>query len=224
MNESGRFGRLDDSGILWISSSAELNREEWTEKDSIRSVRFRPNSRRTGIDSGAFRNCRNLGSVSIPASVERIEYCAFEGCSGLTEVIFATGSRLKTISGFDGCTSLSRVEIPASVEEIESYAFGGCSGLTEVIFATNGCLKRICGFGRCTALSRLRIPASVEMICSSTEPYFGETGFLGDLPRRELIFGPGTHLRPHAKESLFLAFVAFEDVNDLKRRRRQAHS
>jgi hypothetical protein len=171
-----------------------------------------------------FYECTSLSRVEIPASVEEIGRYAFSGCSGLMEVIFATDSRLGKLNGFYECTSLSRVKIPASVEEIGRYAFSGCSGLTEVIFATNGCLKRICGFGRCTSLSQLRIPASVEMICSSTEPYFGETRFLGDLPRRELIFGPGTHLRPHAKEKLFLGFIAFEDVNDLKRRRRQVHS
>jgi hypothetical protein len=41
---------------------------------------------------------------------------------------------------------------------------------------------------------------------------------------RELMFRPGTHLRPNAKENCFRGFVIFEDENDLKVRRRQAHS
>jgi hypothetical protein len=113
--------RLDESGILWISSSVERIQEEWGENDSIRSVRFEPNSRLKEIQS--FRGWRNLKSVSIPASVEWIYANSFAECPSLTEVIFAADGRLKRIDGFGGCTSLSRIEIPASVEKIDSLAF-----------------------------------------------------------------------------------------------------
>jgi hypothetical protein len=82
----------------------------------------------------------------------------------VTEVIFATDSRLRSINGFERCTSLSRLEIPACVEEIHAWAFCECSGLTEVIFATDSRLRTLAGFERCTSLSQLAIPASVEEI------------------------------------------------------------
>jgi hypothetical protein len=238
-------------------------------ENSIHSVRFTPGSRLKSISSQGFQHCRRLASISIPASVEEIGALAFEGCSGLAEVIFATdgrlremsgfhrcmslsrveipasveaiyflgfykcaglmemifatGNRLRKIEGFGECTSLSRIEIPGSVEKICGLGFAGCTGLVEVIFATNGCLKQICGFRRCRSLSRLRIRASVQIGGSLKDPCFDENEFRGDPSRRELIFGSGTHLRPHAKKDRFLGFVVFEDANDLKRRRRQVH-
>jgi hypothetical protein len=92
-----------------------------------------------------------------------------------------------------------------------------------VRFATSGCLKQISGFGGCRSLTRLEVPASVERIGSSIEDDLRQSRYLGDLSRRELIFKSGTHLRSHAKEDCFRGFVIFEDENDRKRRRRQAH-
>jgi len=40
----------------------------------------------TSIENGAFRNCTDLTSVSIPNSVTSIESGAFYGCSGLTSI------------------------------------------------------------------------------------------------------------------------------------------
>jgi hypothetical protein len=116
------------------------------------------------IEIGEFSDWKNLASISIPASVERIGYGAFDGCTSLTEVTFAIDSRLRKMDGFRKCTSLSRIEIPASVEETDVPAFSECTGLTEVRFAADSGLKRISGFQRCTALNRLEIPASVEEI------------------------------------------------------------
>jgi hypothetical protein len=169
----------------------------------------------------AFQKCKSLNRLEIPASVEEIDSGAFSGCSRLTEVIKEISSRLRKINGFQGCGSLSRAEVPSSVEQIGLSAFFGCSRLREVIFPTNGRLKRICGFEWCPSLSRLDIPASVEKICCSEDEY--ASGFLGDVSRRELMFGSGMRVQPNAKEGNFRGFVIFEDENDLKRRRRQAH-
>jgi hypothetical protein len=47
-----------------------------------------------------FGECRSLRRLEIPASVEEIDSSAFMECSGLTEVIFATDSRLRKVNGF----------------------------------------------------------------------------------------------------------------------------
>jgi hypothetical protein len=137
--------------------------------------------------------------------------------------MFAADTKLERIDGFGECRSLSRVEIHASVEEIGRWGFSKCSGLTEVIFATDSRLRQVDGFGSCGSLSRLELPASVERIGSPGRFVLKRWESLGDLPRRELIFPSGTHLRPNAKVEGFRGFVIFEDENDLKRRRRQFH-
>ena len=109
------------------------------------------------IGFGAFTNCTSLTSIEIPASVEEIEWAAFQGCTALTTVTFEKGSQLKTIRGavnsfsysysyygaFSDCTSLTSIEIPASVETIECSVFQGCTALTTVTFEKGSQLKTI---------------------------------------------------------------------------------
>ena len=110
---------------------------------------------------GAFSDCTALTSIEIPASVESIEECAFQGCSQLASVTFEKGSMLKTIGGrvyaynkdncrygafgaFTGCP-ITSIEIPASVETIEVAAFQDCSQLASVTFEKGSKLKTIGG-------------------------------------------------------------------------------
>lgn len=60
---------------------------------------------------GVFSDCP-ITSIEIPASVESIEECAFQGCSQLASVTFEKGSKLKTIGGksvYGGVISGSKV-------------------------------------------------------------------------------------------------------------------
>ena len=90
-----------------------------------------PNSVTT-IGDKAFRDCRNMSSITIPDSVTTIGGYAFDGCTGLTSVtipdsVTSIGSR-----AFDGCTGLTSVTIPDSVTTIGSCSFSGCTALTEI--------------------------------------------------------------------------------------------
>jgi hypothetical protein len=171
-----------------------------------------------------FGRCASLSRVEIPASVDYIGCNAFEKCTGLSEVTFATDSRLRVLDGFGRCASLTRVEIPASVESIESSAFTKCRALTAVIFPEDSRLRSLDGFHGCISLNRLDIPASVEIIGSSPGERFVRWEFLGDLSGLELVFPSGTRMRPFPREGNIRAFIAFEDENDLKKRRRQVQA
>ena len=64
------------------------------------------------IDAAAFRNCRELFSVTIP-NVEEIGFGAFEGC-----------------------TNLKFVKLPDGIKEIGSEVFGNCPNLKTVTIGT----------------------------------------------------------------------------------------
>ncbi|MBQ8337237.1 MAG: leucine-rich repeat domain-containing protein [Bacteroidaceae bacterium] len=70
------------------------------------------NGELTYINDSAFKDCKNLKSITIPNNVKEIGNSAFYGCSGLTSI-----------------------EIPNSVTSIGENAFYGCSRLTEVHIA-----------------------------------------------------------------------------------------
>ena len=97
---------------------------------------------------------QELTSVTIPNSVTRIGYAAFEGCNGLTSIVIpnsvttidgyaflycratnvSIGNSVSTIGeyAFSYCGLLESVVIPASVTNIGDGAFSGCLRLSSV--------------------------------------------------------------------------------------------
>lgn len=87
------------------------------------------------VGSFGFWRLTNLKKVSFPATIEKINAEAFEGCTALTEIVFPNSLERIGLSAFEGCTSLSSVTIPSSVCIIGSDAFKDCSALTEITYA-----------------------------------------------------------------------------------------
>jgi hypothetical protein len=66
----------------------------------------------------------------IPHGVTKIEWNAFEGCTGLTKINIPNSVTTIEWSAFTGCTSLTSIHIPISVTKISGGVFYGCSKLT----------------------------------------------------------------------------------------------
>lgn len=113
----------------------------------------------TAISEKAFFNDKQLTSLSLPSSVERVDSLAFEGASNLKTVTFSdSGKGLKKIDSlafkdcsslesidlsnaeiteipvraFENCTSLKSIKLPSTVTKIADNAFAGCSNLEEI--------------------------------------------------------------------------------------------
>ena len=69
----------------------------------------------TSIGEGAFSNCNDLTSVTIPDSVTNIASNAFADCSGLTSLMIPESVTTIGRSAFFGCTDLTSVAIPQVV-------------------------------------------------------------------------------------------------------------
>ena len=95
----------------------------------------------SNIESGTFRNCFNLKSVTIGNNVTNIGYEAFRDCHSLTNIEIGAGVKEIDNGAFEGCTNLTVVKLGEGLKSIGGYAFEGC-----------------------TKFKSLTIPASVEYI------------------------------------------------------------
>lgn len=86
----------------------------------------------TAIAASAFSGCKNVTSVSIPASVTSIGDNAFSGCEKLSAITLP--AKLETIGkqAFYGCKAITAITIPAGVTSIGSNAFVNCPGLASI--------------------------------------------------------------------------------------------
>lgn len=84
------------------------------------------------IGRQAFAFNEELRSVSIPKTVEKIDYGAFAHCENLEKVVLSRG--LKTIDWnvFEGCTALRTIMLPDGVTRIGNKAFYRCSALESI--------------------------------------------------------------------------------------------
>ena len=95
----------------------------------------------------------NITSITIPATVNKIDSYAFDYCENLTSVNFEVGSKLTSISDnlFSECSNLTDIIIPEGVTTIEFYAFYNCKKLENIIIP-NSVVKIDDAFGNCNSL------------------------------------------------------------------------
>jgi hypothetical protein len=159
---------IDHPGGICIPCSVERLGRGCLRRCSSRAiVAFECGSKLLGIDNFAFSegvlgSFIALSSICIPASVERVGDCCFQGCPLLSTVTFESGSRLAIIGkdAFLCCSALSSICIPSSVERLPYRCFEGCESLYMVTFESDSHLSSIgdFAFSQCTFLSVFAIP------------------------------------------------------------------
>ncbi len=146
----------------------------------------------TAIADYAFDG-KDIVSVIIPESVERIGHYAFRGCTGLTEIAIPENVTEIGDGAFEDCTGLISMTIPfvgTSKDEVGSfsnifgytfpyslrtviitggtsignYAFWGFSGLTEIVIPDSVTSIGYGAFEDCVGLTKIVIPEGVVSI------------------------------------------------------------
>jgi hypothetical protein len=123
-----------------------------------------PNPQNLGREVGAFQGCTGLTSVIFPEELTSIGDGAFYECSGLTSVTFPEGLTSIGSSAFCGCSGLTSVTFPEGLTSIRYRAFGECSGLTSVTFPAGFTTSGEGAFGGCTGLTSLTFPEGLTTI------------------------------------------------------------
>ena len=120
----------------------------------------------THIDVHAFDNCTGLKSVSLPSSLKDIGYAAFGGCVALESVTIPNGVRSIAADAFNGCRKVKSLVIPESVTHIGDRAFCGCRELESVAIPSGVANIGKGVFSGCNALKLINVDSGNQVYAS----------------------------------------------------------
>lgn len=143
----------------------------------------------TEICPGAFRGCKNLLDVSLPASLKIIGDKAFENCSKLEAIEFNDGLTEIRSKSFAGCKNLKTAIIPHSVKQIGKEAFAGCKTLRQISLPESLEILEPLAFRDSPAIYEcLELPQFLTSISSSTYGLSSDliTGYWTQKERKEV--------------------------------------
>lgn len=116
------------------------------------------------IGENAFRGCKNLTAVTLPAALESIEPRTFKGCTGLSSIVLPDGLKSIGDGAFDGCTGLTSIALPTALTTIGNEAFSCCTGLTSVEIPAAVRSIGQCAFSECSALKTATLPQGLQTL------------------------------------------------------------
>ena len=119
------------------------------------------------IDSYAFKGCRRLTSLTLPAGITSIGSYAFYGCWGLTSLTLPAGITSIGSYAFYDCGGLTSLTLPAGITSIGESAFYDCSGLTSLTLPAGITWIGYSAFESCSGLRSLTLPAGITGIGKS---------------------------------------------------------
>ena len=137
------------------------------------------------IGRAAFKNCKNLKTVTIEESVKTIRFEAFGGCESIeslripatVETVVGNEDLHTTRGSFEGCNALTTLSIGAKT--IGRGAFKGCENLKEVTIESGVKTIAYQAFYGCKSIESLVIPVSVETLAGNENTFSGEGSFEG---------------------------------------------
>lgn len=106
--------------------------QEYTLKDCNNLKTVKLPATLTEVGEETFCGCISLEAVTLPAGLTNISRNMFNACGMLKEITIPETVRSIDVNGFAGCKGLEWVQVPAAVEEVGVYAFSTGSDLTVV--------------------------------------------------------------------------------------------
>lgn len=129
----------------------------------------------TGVEEDAFRSCRKLKSVQLPATVSRIGDRAFMGCKALERIALSDSLHFIGYEAFRGCAALDSIVLPERLDTLHIGAFYACTSLTSIELPRSLTCIGNSSFSGCKNL--------VEVVVSYPRPvYIASATFMGISP------------------------------------------
>ena len=145
------------------------------------------------IGESAFRNCREITGIQIPATVKSIGRRAFWGDNKLASVALPEGLTSIGESAFFECTALEGIDIPDSVTDLGDSVFSGCTAL-KTLEIPAGVTVIVRGmFANCSALKSIVVHTGVTSIESDAFAYIqiGTIYYRGGVHEWNAVTGAG---------------------------------
>ena len=116
------------------------------------------------IEKNAFYGCTLLVSIELPEGLEEIGEDLFQDCESVTSLTIPSTVRRIQDGAFYNCTSLVSIVLPEGLEEIGVGSFEYCESLTSLTIPTT--VQQIhCGaFKRCTSLASIELPMGLKQV------------------------------------------------------------
>ena len=118
----------------------------------------------TALGENAFKDCRELKSITIPSSVTSLGDWCFSDCSGLTSITIPSSVTSLGNYCFYYCYDLTSITIPSSVTSLGDWCFSYCSGLTSITIPSSVTSLGSGCFFYCSGLTSITIPSSVTSL------------------------------------------------------------
>ncbi len=120
----------------------------------------------TIIGRDLFRNTSRYRSFNIPNTVKTVEWSAFCGTHGHTEIVFPEGVESLEGGVCFGNSNLKTISLPSTLKYIGSQAFEQCHKVVELVLPDSVETISWSSFNRMTKLETLTLSANLQTIAS----------------------------------------------------------
>lgn len=103
-------------------------------------------------------------SITIPPSIETIEWGAFYGCYNITSITLPIGLTSIGMGAFWGCRMLESISLPVSITRISEATFRDCSNLRQISLSNNIDYIGAWAFSGCEKLEEISLPIDILSI------------------------------------------------------------
>lgn len=171
----------ETTGKLVISGTGQITSISWSDiSNNITEVVIKEGV--TNTPSGAFSNCVNLKTVTIPSTLTSIGTYSFNNCNiekvyissieAWLKISYSSSSYSETnpLRGADlylNGNKVTNLVIPSGVTKISNYSFYGCKSIETISFSSTVTEIGNYAFFECSGLREVELNEGLTKICTS---------------------------------------------------------